>query len=178
MSEASAEPRGSGPTTMYCTQCGQAMRVALEHMHVRVGCPHCREILEPWRVKAAAAPPQEPLAPPEPEPPRPAPQPYEPLRPEPPGAAPSPPTVCGGSPPPDWTGYSWRNRWVAGALGVLLGPWGVHRFYLGYVGIGVLQIVVTILTVGFGGLWGFIEGVLCLVGAWPAHDADGLPLRS
>jgi TM2 domain-containing membrane protein YozV len=66
---------------------------------------------------------------------------------------------------------------VAGVLGVLLGPLGVHRFYLGYVGIGVVQVIVTFITVGFGGLWGFIEGVLCLTGP-VMRDADGLPLRA
>lgn len=80
-------------------------------------------------------------------------------------------------PPQGVGGYSWRNRWVAGVLGVVLGPLGVHRFYLGYVGTGVLQIVVTLVTAGIGGLWGFIEGVLCLTGP-VMRDVDGLPLRS
>ena len=71
--------------------------------------------------------------------------------------------------------YSWRNRWVAGLLGVFLGPLGVHRMYLGFVGIGILQIVVTFVTLGIGGIWGLIEGVLCLCGAM--RDVDGLPLR-
>lgn len=80
-------------------------------------------------------------------------------------------------PPQGLDGYSWRNRWVAGILGVLVGSFGVHRFYLGHHGIGVLQIIVTFCTFGIGGLWGFIEGVLCLTG--PAlRDVDGLPLRS
>lgn len=74
-------------------------------------------------------------------------------------------------------GYSWRSRWVAGVLGVLLGPLGVHRFYLGHIKIGIIQIVVTFITVGFGGLWGFIEGVLCLTGP-VMRDVDGLPLRA
>lgn len=71
---------------------------------------------------------------------------------------------------------SWRNRWVAGILGVLLGAFGVHRFYLGYTGIGVLQIILSLCTAGIAGLWGSIEGVLILVGM-RFHDADGLPLR-
>ncbi|MBU0717642.1 MAG: TM2 domain-containing protein [Planctomycetes bacterium] len=69
--------------------------------------------------------------------------------------------------------YSWRNRWVAGILGVLLGPLGVHRFYLGYTGIGVLQLVVSF--TGIGALWGIIDGILCLCGA--LRDVDGYPLR-
>ena len=77
---------------------------------------------------------------------------------------------------PRWAGYSWRNRWVAGVLGVLLGGLGVHRFYLGYTGIGVIQIVVSVCTVFIvGPIWGFIEGILCFCGA--IRDVDGLPLR-
>lgn len=74
-----------------------------------------------------------------------------------------------------------KSRIVAGLLGIFLGPWGVHRFYLGYAGIGVVQIVVTIVTFGIGGLWGIIEGILILV-AKPGDtfyvDASGRPLRS
>jgi TM2 domain-containing membrane protein YozV len=70
---------------------------------------------------------------------------------------------------------SHRSKVVAGILGILLGGFGIHRFYLGYVGIGILQIIVTILTFGVGSLWGFIEGILCLVGQ--INDVDGRPLR-
>jgi TM2 domain-containing membrane protein YozV len=66
---------------------------------------------------------------------------------------------------------------VAGVLGVLLGPLGVHRFYLGFIGIGLLQAAVTFVTLGIGGVWGFIEGVLCLTGP-VMRDVDGLPLRA
>ena len=72
-------------------------------------------------------------------------------------------------------GYSWRNRWIAGALGVLLGTFGVHRFYLGYTGIGILQAVLALPTFGVSGIWGFIEGILCFCGAM--RDVNGLPLR-
>lgn len=73
-------------------------------------------------------------------------------------------------------GYSWRNRWVAGALGVLLGSFGVHRFYLGHTGVGILMIVLCVFTAGIvPGIWGFIEGILCFCGAM--RDVDGLPLR-
>ena len=43
-------------------------------------------------------------------------------------------------------------------------------------GIGILQIVVTILTCGAGSLWGFIEGILILCGTTITKDADGIPL--
>ena len=72
-------------------------------------------------------------------------------------------------------GYSHRSRLVAGLLGILLGAFGVHRFYLGSPGIGVLQIVVTIVTFGIGALWGFIEGIIIIAGGdW--RDGDGKPL--
>ncbi len=65
-----------------------------------------------------------------------------------------------------------RSKMVAGLLGLFLGSLGVHRFYLGYIGIGILQIVVTIVTCGIGSLWGFIEGILILVGNFD-KDFDG-----
>lgn len=75
-----------------------------------------------------------------------------------------------------WDGYSHRNRWIAGALGVLLGTFGVHRFYMGFTGIGIIQIIVCIFTAGIvSSIWGFIEGILCFCGAM--HDVEGRPLR-
>ena len=68
-----------------------------------------------------------------------------------------------------------KSRMVAGILGILLGSLGVHSFYLGHTTRGVLQIVVTICTLGIGGLWGFIEGILILVGNINT-DAQGRPL--
>ncbi len=71
-----------------------------------------------------------------------------------------------------------KSRLVAGLLGILLGSLGIHRFYLGYVGIGIAQIAVTILTLGFGAIWGFIEGIMILVGAESfRRDAKGVPLK-
>ncbi len=71
-----------------------------------------------------------------------------------------------------------KSKVVAGVLGILLGSFGIHRFYLGYTTIGIVQIVVTILTCGIGGLWGFVEGILYLVGAENFRtDASGRPLR-
>lgn len=69
-----------------------------------------------------------------------------------------------------------KSRLAAGLLGIFLGGWGVHRFYLGYVGIGIAQIIVTLCTLGIGALWGLIEGVLILAGSFD-RDANGRPLR-
>lgn len=142
---------GSAPTTVYCPQCGRPMRVAAEHVETIVECPHCRHALEP-RHLAGRTPP----------------------------GTPSAARLGYDDPRQGFAGYSWRNRWVAGALGILLGPFGVHRFYLGFTGIGVLQAVLTIGSVFIltpvVAIWAFIEGILCFCGAM--HDVDGLPLRS
>lgn len=69
-----------------------------------------------------------------------------------------------------------KSKIVAGILGIVLGSLGVHRFYLGFVGIGLLQILVTAVTCGAGGLWGFIEGILLLAGSMD-RDARGAPLK-
>jgi hypothetical protein len=57
-----------------------------------------------------------------------------------------------------------KSKLAAGLLGIFLGAFGVHRFYLGYIGIGVAQIIVTIITCGIGSVWGLIEGILILTG--------------
>ena len=69
-----------------------------------------------------------------------------------------------------------KDKLVAGILGIIVGGLGIHRFYLGFVGIGIAQIIVTLITLGLGGIWGFIEGILILVqDDWV--DAQGRPLK-
>ena len=71
-----------------------------------------------------------------------------------------------------------KSKIAAGLLGIFLGGFGVHRFYLGFTKIGIIQIVVTIFTCGIGSLWGFVEGILYLVGSnGYTTDANGRPLR-
>jgi TM2 domain-containing membrane protein YozV/RNA polymerase subunit RPABC4/transcription elongation factor Spt4 len=69
-----------------------------------------------------------------------------------------------------------KSKVAAGVLGIVLGWLGVHRFYLGFVAIGIAQIAVTLVTCGLGGIWGFIEGILILTGSID-KDAKGRPLR-
>ena len=68
-----------------------------------------------------------------------------------------------------------KSKMAAGLLGIFLGGWGIHNFYLGNTNRGVIQIVVTIVTCGVGGIWGFIEGIMILAGSINT-DADGNPL--
>ena len=70
-----------------------------------------------------------------------------------------------------------KSKMVAGLLGIFLGAWGIHRFYLGYTKIGIFQIVATVLTCGAASLWGLIEGILILCGKTITTDAEGNPLE-
>ncbi|MDR3689139.1 MAG: TM2 domain-containing protein [Fimbriimonas sp.] len=49
----------------------------------------------------------------------------------------------------------------AGILAILLGGFGVHKFYLGNVTAGIIQIVLSF-CFGLGGLIGIIEGIIYL----------------
>ncbi|WP_063050524.1 TM2 domain-containing protein [Nocardia arthritidis] len=69
-----------------------------------------------------------------------------------------------------------KQKLVAGLLQIFLGSFGVGRFYLGYTGLGVAQLVVGILTCfTVGWIWGIVDGVLMLTGKVP--DSNGRPLR-
>jgi hypothetical protein len=75
-----------------------------------------------------------------------------------------------------------KSRVAAGVLALLLGTLGIHNFYLGRTGIAVLQLLLSLLSLGFlapvVALWALIEGILILVGS-PSFAADrrGIPLR-
>jgi TM2 domain-containing membrane protein YozV len=70
-----------------------------------------------------------------------------------------------------------KSKLIAGLFGILLGGIGIHRFYLGYIGLGVAQIIVTIVTCGIGAIWGLIEGILILCGSSITTDAEGRSLK-
>lgn len=74
-----------------------------------------------------------------------------------PPPAPSPASNAGA-----YTKEQKDKKLVAGLLGILLGGFGVHKFYLGYTKEGVIQLVITIATCGIGSLVGLIEGILYL----------------
>ena len=70
-----------------------------------------------------------------------------------------------------------KSRMVAGILGIAFGGLGIHRFYLGYTNIGIIQIIVTFVTCGLGAFWGIIEGILILMKNENfLTDANGVPL--
>lgn len=66
-------------------------------------------------------------------------------------------------------GVSPKSRTVATVLGFFLGGFGIDRFYLGNIGLGVAKLLVGWLTFG---IWPLIDWIIILVGQ--AHDGDGL----
>ncbi|GAA1977853.1 hypothetical protein GCM10009718_12890 [Isoptericola halotolerans] len=76
-----------------------------------------------------------------------------------------------------------KSRIAAGLLGILLGTLGIHRFYLGYTGLGLTMLLISVLSFGFlswaVAIWGLVEGILYLTdktGSF-SRDAKGVPLR-
>ena len=69
-----------------------------------------------------------------------------------------------------------KSKIAAGLLGIFLGCFGVHNFYLGYTGKAVAQLLITVLScfvLSFASaIWGLIEGILILTGTINV-DAEG-----
>ena len=64
-----------------------------------------------------------------------------------------------------------KSKVTAALLCFFLGSLGVHRFYVGKVGTGILWL----LTVGFGGVGTLIDFIMILCGSF--KDKDGLPVK-
>ena len=88
--------------------------------------------------------------------------------------------------PPAPTGEQ-KSKLVAGLLALFLGGYGVHNFYLGYIGKAVAQLVISVLGIllafiFFGipniavGIWALIEAIMILCGSIKT-DAKGVPLK-
>ncbi|MFD6093466.1 NINE protein [Oerskovia sp. NPDC060338] len=77
-----------------------------------------------------------------------------------------------------------KSRLAAGLLGIFLGSLGIHRFYLGYTGVGVTMLLISVLSLGFlswaVAIWGLVEGILYLTSKSGQYSVDstGRPLRS
>jgi TM2 domain-containing membrane protein YozV len=54
------------------------------------------------------------------------------------------------------------KKLVAGLLAIFLGFFGAHKFYLGYTTTGIIQLIISVCTLGFGSIIGLIEGIIYL----------------
>jgi TM2 domain-containing membrane protein YozV len=84
-------------------------------------------------------------------------------------AYPPPPNAAAGGYPAGYPAYGYYpagyvsdKRVTAGVLGILLGSFGIHRFYLNDPGGGILRILITLFTCGIGGVIGLAEGIIYL----------------
>jgi hypothetical protein len=68
--------------------------------------------------------------------------------------------------------YSDKSKIVAGILSLFLGSFGVGRFYIGHVGLGVAQL----LTCGGLGIWALVDGIVLLTSS-NTTDSNGRVLR-
>ena len=76
--------------------------------------------------------------------------------------------------------FSDKSKVAAGLLSIFLGTLGVGRFYTGHWGLGLAQLLITVLTLGFGamvtGLRSLIDGIITLTSS-TASDSEGRILR-
>lgn len=64
-----------------------------------------------------------------------------------------------------------EKSWLATLLLCLfLGPLGVHRFYVGKIGTGILQLI----TLGGCGIWTIIDFVTIIVGKFTDKDGNAI----
>ena len=142
---------------MFCSTCGK------ENPDNAKFCAGCGKPIAQAAAQPAAAPPVQQtiinMAPP-------------------PQAAPAAPAAAGISP---------KSRAVTGVLAFFLGWAGIHRFYVGKVGTGIVMLVLTIIgyatltfTVGAFvlaavGLWNLIDFIMILMGKF--KDKHGLLIK-
>jgi TM2 domain-containing membrane protein YozV len=69
-----------------------------------------------------------------------------------------------------------KSKMAAGLLGIFLGAFGVHNFYLGFKGKAIAQLLISVLScftlAVVSEVWGLIEGIMILCGNINT-DADG-----
>ncbi|MDG5803268.1 TM2 domain-containing protein [Streptomyces ossamyceticus] len=68
--------------------------------------------------------------------------------------------------------YSDKSKIVAGILSLFLGSFGVGRFYIGHVGLGLAQLF----TCGGLGIWALVDGIILLTSS-NTTDSNGRVLR-
>jgi len=81
-----------------------------------------------------------------------------------------------------------KSKIAAGLLGIFLGSFGVHNFYLGYTQRAIVQLVLSIVGIVLSCIvigaflvlavyiWGLVEGIMILAGKINT-DGRGMPLK-
>ena len=68
-----------------------------------------------------------------------------------------------------------KDKTVFLVLGILLGSLGIHNFYAGYTGKGIIQLCISVLSCGFlaiiSTIWGIIDALTV------EKDASGVPFK-
>ena len=72
------------------------------------------------------------------------------------------PPPAGGTYGPPRRNPTESKKTTAGILAIILGGLGIHKFYLGYTGAGILQLLISIVTCGAGSVIGLAEGIIYL----------------
>lgn len=79
-----------------------------------------------------------------------------------------------------------KSKMTAGLLGIFLGGFGVHNFYLGYTGKAIAQVslmavgivtscfIIGIFLIMAASIWGLIEGIMILTGSIDRDAAGNL----
>ncbi len=67
-----------------------------------------------------------------------------------------------------------KNRILAGVLNIIVS--GIGRIYLGYIGKGVAQLLLSIFVAPIGQIWAIIDGIMILTGKVNV-DSSGVPLE-
>lgn len=124
----------------YCSQCGAPVEAGMQK------CQYCGAAITP------AAPQQQAVVPQQPQQPYAAPQ-----QPPQPYAAPQ---YAPGTNPAINPAWPIKNKIVAGILALLLGSIGIHKFYLGKTGQGILMLIFCWTYIP--AIIGFVEGLIIL----------------
>ena len=69
-----------------------------------------------------------------------------------------------------------KNRMVALLLALLVGPFGVHRFYVGKTTTGLLMVLLDLTLIGFAvtGIWSVVDAVFIALGEFTDANGDKL----